>query len=101
MERNFAPGYGGGRGGGEASGPLCFPFLYGHETVHSFLKIMNRKVIVQNPVIHLRWSHFRESLLASEVNSESCQTSIMELFAKIVKKGKPFTLFTKSSILDI
>ena len=34
---------------------------------------------------HLRWSFFRELVLASEANAESCQTSKMELFAKIVK----------------
>ena len=52
-------------------------------------------------VKHLKWSFFRKSLLASEANSESCQTSMMELFAKIVKNEKLFTIFAKSSILDI
>ena len=42
---------------------------------------------------------FRESLLASEANSESFYTSRMELFAKIVKNEKPFTNFAKSSSL--
>ena len=31
------------------------------------------------------WAFSTKSLLALEVNSESCQTSKMELFAKIVK----------------
>ena len=52
-------------------------------------------------VKYLKWSFFRKSLLASEANSESCQTSMMELFAKIVKNEKLFTIFAKSSILDI
>ena len=33
--------------------------------------------------------------------SESCQTSKMELFAKIVKNEKPFTIFIKTFIFDI
>ena len=40
-------------------------------------------------------------LLASEVNSESRQTSKMELFAKIAKNQKPFTICAKASILDV
>ena len=32
--------------------------------------------------------------------SESCQTSKMELFAKIVKNEKLFTILAKTSILD-
>ena len=40
-------------------------------------------------------------VLASEANSESCQTSKMEFFAKIVKNYKPFNIFAKTSILDI
>ena len=35
------------------------------------------------------------------MDSKSCQTSKMELFVKIVKKEKPFTIFVKTSILDI
>ena len=31
----------------------------------------------------------------------SCQTSKMELFAKIVQNEKPFTIFPKTSILDV
>ena len=50
---------------------------------------------------HPRWSFLYKSLLASEVNSESRQTSKMELFAKIVKKEKPFTIFRTTSILDV
>ena len=34
-------------------------------------------------------------------NSESCQTSKMMLFAKVVKNEKPFTTFVKTSILDV
>ena len=41
------------------------------------------------------------SLLGSEANSESCQTSNMELFAKIAKNKKPFTIFVKTSILNV
>ena len=44
-------------------------------------------------------SFFHKWLLASETNSESCQTSMTQLFAKIVKNEKPFTIFVKSSIL--
>ena len=40
---------------------------------------------IKSPVKHLRWSFFRKLLLASEANTESCQTSKMEVFAKIVK----------------
>ena len=44
---------------------------------------------------------FRKSLLASEANTGSCHTSKMELFAKIVRNEKPFTIFGRTSILDI
>ena len=40
---------------------------------------------IQNPAKHMRWSFLRRLSVASEVNSESWQTSEMELFAKIVK----------------
>ena len=66
---------------------------------NSFVKII--QISVQNPVKHLRWSFLHKLLLAAEANSESCQTSMMELFAKIVKNEKPFTIFVKSSILDV
>ena len=39
--------------------------------------------------------------VASEATSESCQTFMMEIFVKIVKNEKPFTIFAKSSILDV
>ena len=39
--------------------------------------------------------------LGSEANSESFQTSEIELFAKIVRNEKPFTIFVKTSILDV
>ena len=39
--------------------------------------------------------------LGSEANSESFQTSVIKLFAKIVKNEKPFTIFVKTSILDV
>ena len=67
---------------------------------NSFVKIINTKVNTKS-FKHLRWNFFRKSLLASEANSESCQTSKMELFAKIVKNEKPFTIFAKTSILDV
>ena len=34
-------------------------------------------------------------------NSDSCSTSKIELFAKIVKNEKPCTIFAKTSILDL
>ena len=36
-----------------------------------------------------------------EAYSEHCQTSKMELFAKIVNSWKPLSIFAKSSILDV
>ena len=56
---------------------------------------------MQDPAKHLRWTFSRKSLLGSEANSESCQTSKTELFAKIVKNEKPITYFVKTSILDV
>ena len=56
---------------------------------------------MQDPVKQLRRSFFRKSLMGSEPNSESCKTSKMELFVKIVKKERPFTIFVKTSILDV
>ena len=53
---------------------------------------------IQDPAKHLRQSFYRKSLLASEANSKSCQTST--LFVKIVKTEKSFTIFAKTSILD-
>ena len=67
---------------------------------NSFAKIIDKKVY-PNPAKHLRWSFFRKLLLASEANSESSQTSKMELFGKIVKSQKRFTVFAKNSILDV
>ena len=55
---------------------------------------------VQNPFKYLRWRFFGKSLLASEANSDSYETSIMELFAKI-EIEKLFTIFLKNSILDV
>ena len=46
----------------------------------------------------MRWASSFKSLLASEANSESFQTSKMELFVKLIKNEKPFTVFTKTSI---
>ena len=42
-----------------------------------------------------------KSQRALEANSESCQTSKMKLFAKIVKNLMPFTICAKTSILDV
>ena len=39
--------------------------------------------------------------MASEANSESSQTSKIELFAKTVKNKKPFSVLEKTSILDV
>ena len=68
--------------------------------MNTFAKIVATKAnwkLCQN----LRWSFFRKLLLASETNSEFCQTSKVEFFAKIVKNQKPFTIFVKTSTLDI
>ena len=43
----------------------------------------------------------RKAFLGLLGNSEFCQTSNTELFAKIVKNEKPFTIFVKTSILDV
>ena len=56
------------------------------QIANSFAKIINgHKGKIQDPAKHLRWSFFRETVLASEANLESCHTSKMELFSKIVK----------------
>ena len=39
--------------------------------------------------------------MGSQGNSESCQTFKLEVFAKIVKNEKPFTVFVKPSFLDV
>ena len=39
-----------------------------------------------------------ELFLQVVTNSEYCQTSKMELFTKIVKNEKPFTIFVKPAI---
>ena len=44
---------------------------------------------------------FLQDFLGLQGNSESCQTSKIELFAKKAKNEKPFTIFVKSSILDV
>ena len=43
----------------------------------------------------------RKAFLHLLGNSEFCQTSKTELFAKIVKNEKPFTIFVKTSVLDV
>ena len=68
-----------------------------------FSKQIGKKIMqrwIQDPAKHLRQSFYRKSLLASEANSKSCQTFMMELFVKIVKMEKSFTIFVKTSILD-
>ena len=50
---------------------------------------------------HLRWTFFRKPFLDLQGNSESGQTSKMEFFAKIVKNENPFTIFLKTSILNV
>ena len=40
-------------------------------------------------------------IINTKVHSKPCQTAEMELFAKIVKNEKPFTIFAKTSILDV
>ena len=37
----------------------------------------------------------------SKIHSEPCQTSKMEIFAKILNYEKPLTIFVKSSSLDV
>ena len=64
---------------------------------NSFGKIINRKVSSKRCQT-MRWASSFKSLLASEANSESFQTSKMELFVKLIKNEKPFTVFTKTSI---
>ena len=67
---------------------------------NSFAKIIITKMSLK-PFKQLKWCFFRKSLLASEANSEYCHTAKTELFAKIVKNEKPFTVFTKTCILDV
>ena len=55
---------------------------------------------MEGPAEHLRRRFFLELLLAPEANSESCQTSNMEIFAKIVKNENSFTIFVKTFILE-
>ena len=55
----------------------------------------------QEPAKHLRWSFSRDSFLGLHGNSESCQTSKMEISSKIAKNKKPFTIFVRTSILDV
>ena len=50
---------------------------------------------IQDPAKHMR------SFLGLQGNSEFLQTSKMELFAKIVKNEKQFTIFVKIFILDV
>ena len=45
----------------------------------------------KDPAKHLSWSYLQKSFLGLRGNLESCQTSKMELFAKIVKNEKPLT----------
>ena len=54
---------------------------------------------IQNPIAQLKWSFFCKSLLVSKAKLESFQTSKTELFAKVVKNAKPFTIFAKT--LDV
>ena len=49
----------------------------------------------------MRWSFFLKLLPPAQVHCESCQTSLTELFSKIVKNEKLFTAFVKSSILNV
>ena len=65
-----------------------------------FAKIINTKVN-SKPCQTAEVELFHKFLLASEANSDSCHTSKTELSAKIVKDEKPFTIFAKTSILDV
>ena len=42
-----------------------------------------------------------KSIRGSEAYSKPCQSSKNELFAKIINSFQPFTIFEKTSILDI
>ena len=55
----------------------------------------------QNTFKRLSEAFSAKWLLESEVNSEYCQTSKMELFLKIVKNEQLFTICAKGSILDV
>ena len=73
---------------------------FSKQIVNNFAKIFYTKVISKH--CHAAdMEFFRRSILASEANSESFQISTMELFAKIVKNEKPFTIFAKTSNLDV
>ena len=43
----------------------------------------------------------RDSENLSKIHSEPCQTSKMEILAKIVNYQKPLTIFSKSYSLDV
>ena len=58
-------------------------------------KIINKKGI-QDLGEHLRWRFFRKSFLGLKENSESCQTSKMELFCKNSQKRKAVHYFCKN-----
>ena len=66
----------------------------------SFLKIINVKVN-SKPCQTAVSSFFCKLLLALRANSGFYHTSKMELFSKIVKNEKPFTISAKTSILDV
>ena len=47
------------------------------------------------------WSKTFAKMDCFEAYSEPCQTSKIELFAKIVNGFQPLTIFAKSSVLDV
>ena len=59
---------------------------------------------IQNPIKDLRCSFWRQQLTVPELYSEQSQTSKMKFFEKNIFSRplfQPFTIYTKSSILDV
>ena len=66
----------------------------------SLTKIINTRVN-SRPWQTSEMKLLSRSFLGLQGNSESCKTSRIKLFAKIVKNEKQFTFFVKISILDV
>ena len=67
-------------------------------------QIQHRQRHIQSPIKDLRCSFWRQQLTVPELYSEQSQTSKMKFFEKNIFSRplfQPFTIYTKSSILDV
>ena len=73
------------------------------QLVWDFVKVIKEKVLLLTSQLHAFTEKYPKQNMEKqnlEAYLEPCQTSKMELFAKIVNDWKPLSIFAKRSILE-